>query len=154
MVWNGSYPASAGVTQYLAYSGLGGSDATAVTSQSALVNLDKFSFGTGFQRLSLNINRSELVDKKPLKWWRTTSRGSAPYDEEVQGALYYAVDLDMALDPGIYQTTVIAGTCEFCNPILSADQLSVPKGMQLTVVPRKPLKAPEADQKSDSEVVV
>jgi hypothetical protein len=96
------------------------------SSVAALSQLDVFSADNGFKRVSISVPPRLLIPELPTKWLRTTTRGSAPYDETTAGVIYFSNDADESLGtPGV-QWLIIEGVAEFCDQILAADQVTLP----------------------------
>lgn len=128
---------SGGYVLALAMSTDGGSDTVATpTSFSQLAQLESFRYCGGNAAatpLNLRVGRGQLL-KRSVKWWRTNNINSPPYDELVQGCVYFAIDPDSAWG-GIAMSLVyvIEGVCEFTGTTVSTVELADPD-------PKKPIR--------------
>jgi len=119
---------STGVVHAVAFTTASFSDTTSVGGTFAsLAQLPYFQCSSGERAASVRVNRSVLLTK-PLKWFRTTSRNSAPYDELSQGTCYFSTDMDSSLATSVYQFCVVEGTVEFSSPVEVAQQISLGPG--------------------------
>jgi hypothetical protein len=135
---------SSGGHVYLAYSREGSTDLATISSPIQLSQLEIFRNGNyGPDCPSLKVGYANL-NKTPFKWFRTNGGNSPPYDEEQQGALYWAVDPDSSYS-GINPVldVLIEGVCEFQGMTDSVLHLS-----------KQSLKSSVEEKKSDTTTFV
>jgi hypothetical protein len=152
LVFSGSL-VSNGVTQYLAAAWDGHSDFGTVTSQGALANMPKFTFQNGYNKATMGLSMKELVHQRPVKWWRTTTTGSPPYDSNVQGTVFSGIDMDSALSSNCYVTILFEGDCQFSGDISSAIEFRA-QAVGRPVAAQSLRTGPDDDEKSTGGVVL